>query len=131
MSTRTHLAPFQVITNGDMSANITSTVTVLGTISGYSYSLTWAGSTPVGTVSVQGSNDFSLNADGSVKNSGTWNTIYIVVNGGSPSATAPISGNTGNGLIEILKTTVSAVRLIYTAGSGTGTLNAYINGRVA
>lgn len=131
MSTRTNLRPHSVITNGSMTGNLISEATILQSISGVSYTLSWSGSTPVGTVSVQGSNDYSLNADGTVDNSGTWNTIYISVNGGAASATAPITGNTGVGLIEILKTTVYAIRLIYTAGSGTGTINVVINGRVS
>lgn len=135
MSTRTNLRPHSVITNGDMSANITSQVTVLQSVSGISYSLSWSGTSPLGTVSVQGSNDYSLGVDGSTMlNAGTWNNIYIIVNGGSPGPTAPISGSSGMGLIEILKTQVYAIRLIYTADDGspgTGKLNVLINGRVS
>ncbi len=131
MSSRTTLRPYSVITDGDMSADITATPTVLQSISGVSFTLSWSGSTPIGTIAVEGSNDFSLNPDGTVDNAGTWIPIYISVNAGPAAASAAITGNTGSALIEILKTTVYAIRLFYDATSGTGTLNAVINGRVS
>lgn len=130
MSTRTNLRPASVITNGDMSANITSQVTILQSITGVAYAVSWSGSTPVGTLSVQVSNDYSLNQSGTVQNTGTWTTIYLNVNG-TPATTIAVSGNTGSGVADIEKTMVYAIRLIYTAGSGTGTLNAVINGKVS
>lgn len=131
MSTRTTLRPYAVIDSGDMAADITSSATVLQSISGVSYTLSWTGSTPIGTIAVEGSNDYSLNPDGSVDNAGTWIPIYISVNGGAAAANAAITGNTGSALIEILKTTVYAIRLFYDATSGTGSLTAVINGRVS
>lgn len=130
MSTRTNLRPTPVITAGNMASNITSLVTILQGISGVSYSLAWTGTTPVGTASVQVSNDYSLNPNGTVDSAGTWTTIFLNVNG-TPATTIPISGNTGNGFINIADMEGYAIRLIYTAGSGTGTLNATVNGKVS
>ena len=131
MSTRTALRPTPVITNGDMSAtSITSLVTVLQSITGCSYQAVWSGTSPVGTLSVQVSNDYALTATGGVANSGTWTTITLNV-GGSPASSVSVSGNTGSAFIDIDKTGAYAVRLVYTKGSGTGTLNATIAGKVA
>lgn len=130
MSTRTTLRPYVVINAQSMASNITSSVTVLESITAVSYQMTWSGTSPVGTVSVQMSDDYSLNVDGTVKNAGTWSTIYINVNG-TPATTAAVSGNTGSGFIDIEKTAAYAIRLIYTAGSGTGTMTATICGKVA
>ncbi len=130
MSTRTRLAPASVITNGDMSAaSITSAATILSSMTCASYSLSWTGSTPVGTASVQVSNDYAINGN-IVLNAGTWTTIYLNVNG-TPATTIAITGNTGNGFIDIEKTAAYAIRLVYTKGSGTGTLNAIITGKVS
>ena len=129
MSTLQQLKPFSVLTNGDMSGNLTSAVTVLSNLSMCSYGLSWAGSSPVGTVSVQFSNDYALNPDGSVLNAGTWNTATLNLNG-SQVTTIPISGNSGNGFIDITDTAAWAVRLIYTAGSGTGSLQVVLTGKV-
>lgn len=130
MSTRTTLRPAVVISAGNMAGNITSLPTVLQSITGVSYAVSWSGTAPVGTLSVQVSNDYSINPEGNVNNAGTWTTIELNVNG-SPASSIPVSGNTGTGFIDIDITMAYAIRLIYTATSGTGAINAIINGKVA
>lgn len=89
-----------------------------------SYDISWSGSTPVGVMSVQVSNTYSKNADGSVRNAGNWTTLAL-------SAPTNVSGNTGNGFIDVDATGSYAIRLVYTRTSGTGTMNATINGKVS
>lgn len=123
MASRPILAPFQVITNGNMSGNITSAVSVVQNLSLISYDISWTGSTPVGIMSVQVSNTYSQNSDGSVRNAGNWTTLTL-------SAPAIVSGNTGNGFIDIGGTGAYAMRLVYTRTSGTGTMQAFIDAKV-
>lgn len=130
MSTRPLLKPFSVIKNGDMSGSLISAVTIIQQLSMLGYGLSWVGTTPVGSVSVQFSNDYSLNSDGTVMNPGTWSTATVNYQG-SPVTVVPVTGNTGNGFIDIDSTGAYAIRLIYTAGSGTGTLQCLINAKVA
>jgi hypothetical protein len=120
MSSRTVLRPYQVITNGNMASNITSEVTVLQSLSKISYDLSWSGSSPVGTASLQVSNTYSLDPNGNVDNVGDWQTV----------TTSSISGNTGTGFIDAI-TGAYATRVIYTATSGTGTLNATVAGKTS
>lgn len=90
-----------------------------------SYDISWSGgSTPVGVMSVQVSNSYSQNADGSVRNAGSWTTVAL-------SSPTNVSGNTGNGFIEVDLTGAYAVRLIYTRTSGSGLMTAIANGKVA
>lgn len=89
-----------------------------------SYALSWAGTSPVGAASVQVSNDYSVNTAGIVVNAGTWTTLTL-------SAPTTISGNTGNGFIDVDATAAYAMRLIYTATSGTGTLQVVANAKVS
>lgn len=124
MSSRPIIAPFPVITNGDMSADIISAVTVIQTNSMVSYDISWTGSTPIGVMEVQVSNTYSQNADGSVRNAGNWTSITL-------SATTDVTGNTGNGAIDIDATAFYAIRLKYTRTSGTGTMQATIAGKSA
>lgn len=124
MASRPILPPFLVITNGNMSSNITSISTIIQNLSMLSYAVTWSGTTPVGTVSVQASNDYSQNSDGSISNPGTWNTLPL-------SSTTTVSGNTGNGFIDIDAQAGYALRFVYTAGSGTGSMNVTASGKVA
>lgn len=117
------MQPFPVITNGNMATSLTSKPTIKSNMSMISYSVSWTGSSPVGAMTVQVSNDYSENADGTVRTAGTWNTVPL-------SVAATVSGNTGNGFIDITSGAY-AVRLVYTRTSGTGTMQALIKGQVA
>lgn len=131
MSSRPIISPYQVITNGNMaSATVTSTVSIIQNISMPSYAVTWTGSTPIGTLKVQASNDYSQNVDGSVRNAGTWNDLPLYLSGTTVSS-IPITGNSDFGFIDIDCLGAFAIRLLYTKTSGTGTFQAYINGKVA
>lgn len=89
-----------------------------------SYDISWTGSTPVGVMSVQVSNTYSQNGDGTVRNAGNWTTLTL-------SDPPSVSGNTGNGGIDVDATGFYAIRLKYIRTSGTGTMNATINAKVA
>lgn len=139
MSTRTNLSPQAVIgsidgndsgISGDMSTNITSRPTILGSLSMGAYGIKWTGASPVGSISMQMSVDYKLNPNGTVENPGSWTTVPMT-SGGTAMSVLPVTGNTGTGLIDVLGTGVRSVRLIYTAGSGTGTLTAQINAKVS
>lgn len=130
MSTRTRLAPYKVITAGSMAGSLVSQVTTLQTITHVGYFLTWTGTAPVGTASVQVSYDYSANPSSNVvANAGTWNTLTLDV-GGTPSQTITISGATGTASVDLV-TAAPYIRLIYTFTSGTGTVTAWISGKVA
>ena len=130
MSSRPFLKPFAVVTNGDMSGSITSAVTIVQQLSMISYGYSWSGTSPVGTISIQASNDYSVDAGGTVKNAGTWNTL-TVESGGSAVSSVALTGNTGNGLIDVVQTAGYALRTVYTRTSGTGTLQVIVNAKVA
>jgi hypothetical protein len=130
MSTRPHIAPMVVLNAGSMAGNLTTLPTIIQKLSMISYAFVWSGTAPVGTVSVQVSNDYSVYPTGQVNNPGTWNTIVLNV-GGTPSSTIPVTGATGNGFIDIDQMAAYAIRAIYTATSGTGSLTVILNSKVA
>ncbi len=131
MATRPRIKKFPVIIDGDMSqATITSNTTIIEDITMISYSVSWSGTTPVGTLCVQVSNDYALNIDGSVANAGTWTPVPLVI-AGLPVTQIPISGNTGNGFIDIDLISAYAIQLLYTKASGTGLLQAIVNAKVS
>lgn len=129
MSDRPYVKPNPVLTNGDMSGNLTSSPSALAQKSMVSYGVSWVGSSPEGTISIQCSNDYSQNSNGSTLNAGTWSTMTVLYNGALVT-TVPVSGNTGSGMIDITATSVYATRLIYTAGSGTGTMQVLLTAKV-
>lgn len=131
MSFRPELKPFPVITSGNMAGSITGSVTIIQKISMLSYGFSWSGTSPVGTLSVQVSNDYSLDAQGNVSNSGSdWTTLVLNVAGTSASSIS-VSGNTGTAFIDIDTCGAYAIRPVYTRTSGTGTLQGTINGKVS
>lgn len=131
MSTRTTLRPQLVMDAVDISVDQTSKVTVLNSLTGVSFGISWAGTTPVGALEVQASNTYELGPTGNVLNAGTdWTTLSLEVKGMVVQAVT-ISGNAGTAMIDLTKTSVFALRLVYTASSGTGTLSATVTGKVA
>ena len=124
MASRPILTPFPVITNGNMSGSITSAVTIIQNLSMISYDISWAGTAPVGTMSVQVSNTYSQNGAGQVSNPGEWTTLTL-------STVPAVSGNTGNGFIDVDATGAYAMRLVYNFTSGTGLMQATVNAKVA
>lgn len=107
------------IVNGvSMTGNVISPASIIQRIPGISYDISWTGS-PVGTFSVQVSNTYAQNADGSISNPGLWNTLPPAAFIGTIPAPA---GTPDHGFIDVVGTEAYAVRLVYTATSGTGSL---------
>lgn len=133
MSYRPQFSPFPIFnatTGQDMSSDITGLVTITQKLSLISYAFSWSGTSPDGSISIEASNDYSLNPDGSVNNAGTWNPLTLVYNGAT-TTTIPVTGNTGKGFVDIVLTGAYALRPLYTAVSGTGTLDGVINAKVS
>jgi hypothetical protein len=105
-----------------MTTSVTSTPTIIQNLSMIGYDISWTG-TPTGTFSIQISNTYALNAAGVVTNPGDWTTVTLST---VPAAT----GSPGNGFIDIDAMSAYAIRLVYTAVSGTGVLNAVVSAKV-
>ena len=121
MSTRPQIKPNinkPIINAADMSSTITGPPTIIDNIPGLSYDISWTG-TPTGVFTVQVSNTYTQNPDGTAANAGNWTTLPQA----SFSGTYPTpSGSASNGFLDIVGTEAYAVRLIYTPSSGSGSL---------
>lgn len=131
MSQRTVLRPVTLPTIDMSQASSASTATVLQGLSMANYSVSWTGATPVGTLSLEFSDDYALSPNGTVLNAGTWNIAPVLVDGATVETTVAISGNTGNGMFDVTATGAYAVRLLYTRSSGSGTMTIVVSGKVA
>lgn len=132
MSFRPELKPYSVITSASLSASITGSATIIQKLSIISYQFVWSnGSSPIGTVGVQVSNNYSLDATGTVANAGDWTAYYFLVAAGTYATTIAVSGASGSAIIELPSIGFYSVRPIYTRSSGTGTMDVTINGKVA
>ena len=100
MSTRTVLRPKTLATIDLSVASTATAATILQGLSMVSYAVTWTGTSPVGTLALEVSNDYSVDATGTVLNAGTWNIAPVDVNGAFQTSVA-ISGNTGNGMFVV------------------------------
>lgn len=116
------------VNGNSMAVNITSQASISPVMGRISYQAVWSGTSPVGTISIQGSNDYVLSSTGAVLNAGSWDTLTISYLG-SPVQSVPVTGNTGNGIIDITTTGIYATRLVYTATSGTGSLTVTVFGK--
>lgn len=115
-----------LINGTSMATSFNGPATIINRLPGISYDLSWTG-TPTGTFAVQVSNTYSQNADGSVANAGNWTTLPT----SSFTGTYPApSGSTGNGFLDIVGTEAYAIRLVYTASSGSGNLTVLVNAKV-
>jgi hypothetical protein len=121
MSDRPLIAPNSdkpFVNAASMATNVTSPASIIQRLPGIAYDIQWTG-TPTGTFAIEVSNTYSQNADGSVRNAGSWSTIPSA----SFSGTYPVpSGNAGTGFIDVVGTQAYAVRIVYVAGSSTGSL---------
>lgn len=106
----------QVFTAADLSINEVSSAVDASYIIWVSLQLVAAGSSPVGTIKLQASNDMIQAANlASLTTPTNWNDI--------PNTTVNVSGN---GSYVIPKTEISYqwIRAVWTATSGTGTITA-------
>lgn len=72
--------------------------------------VSWSGSSPLGTILIQGSCD---------------GTIFTTISGGSVAVT----GNTGSALINVTEKGISHLQAVYTTTSGTGTITVVVNAK--
>lgn len=114
----TNQGSIQLLTAQSMGASLASAGIFLANQYAYSIQGVWsAGTSPVGTFKLQGSNDSGdIGSGQGVSQPTNWTDI-------ADSAQA-ISGNTGSILYDVTQCSYRFVRLVYTRVSGTATLSA-------
>jgi len=110
------LAP--IINAVSTAADITGTPTIIQRLPGISYDISWTGTTN-GTFSIEVSNTYVQNTDGTAGNAGNWTALPSSSFVGTIPAPA---GSPGTGFIDVLGTEAYAIRFKFTRTSGTGTL---------
>jgi len=103
---------YKLIDAGDMSGNVTSSVVNVQNMDIASLHLSWAGTSPVGTVTVQARN-------------GATDSWYDLDFGSAIS----IASNSGDHQIILQEMPFTDLKVTYTATSGTGTLTGYITAK--
>lgn len=130
------LLKYQTVTDGDMSeSSITSAVTNIQYLDDIGLQLNWTGS-PTGTFAIQVSADYAqdgANSPGTpnVLNAGNWVPISFTYWNGSAFVTATsIPTSVGSPIyIDLALLSAPWIRIVYTRGSGSGTLDAFITAK--
>ena len=119
---KNNLLQFHTIIDGDMSlSSLTSSVTNIQFLDNLAIQLNFSGS-PVGTFEVQVSIDYAQDNNGNVTNSGNWVPVTL-----NPS---PDTSQGSPIFINMQQLAAPWIRVVYTKTSGSGTLNAYISGKM-
>lgn len=120
---KNRLVKFKTISSGDMSqATVTSSVTNIQGLDNIGIQLNFTGS-PVGTFSIQVSMDYAQDNYGNVTDAGNWVGLTL-----SPNPAA--EGSANQIYIDLNQLSSPWIRVKYTKTSGTGTLNAFIAGKM-
>lgn len=131
MPRKNHLGKFQTITNGNMaSASVTSSVSNIQFVDDVGYQFNFTGS-PVGTIAIQVSADYSQDELGNVTNAGNWIPLTLTYWNGSVFTTSTsIPTSVGSPVyLDLALLSASWIRSVYTKTSGTGTINAFITAK--
>lgn len=112
MARKSVLKSYKMINSGDLSSDITSSETSVINLDKASIVIAWTGSSPVGTIEVQARNG----------DQDTWRALDL-------GAAVSVSGNSGNHRIVLNETPFTDIRIVYTASSGTGTVDAIITAK--
>lgn len=115
------LLPVHIIVAGSMGGNITSSPVEVKNQDNIGLQFNWTGS-PVGVFTIQISMDYKQDIEGNVMVTGNWVTIPV-----SPSIAA--AGSADSAYVDINQTSAQYMRIVYTRTSGTGTLDAFIDGK--
>lgn len=131
MPRKNHLAKYQSITNGDMSAaSITSPVTNIQFLDDVGCQFNFAGS-PVGGFAIQVSADYAQDELGNVQSAGNWVPLTFTYWNGTAFVTGTsIPTSVGSPVyLDLALLSASWIRSVYTKVSGTGTLNAFVTAK--
>jgi hypothetical protein len=115
------LNPVHIVVAQSMTGNITSAAVEVKQQDNIGVQLNWTG-TPTGTFGVQVSMDYYQDLEGNIVNPGNWTALPL-----NPAILATGSPNTA--YIDLNQLSTPYVRVTYTATSGTGTLDAFVNGK--
>ena len=102
-----HVKNYHMVTDQSMTSSSNSAAQDVGLYQGYAIQAVWTG-TPTGTLKLQ-----------ATVNGTDWSDIA--------GTSTSLTGSASSWLWNVTDILYESVRLVYTASSGTGTLNAYIS----
>lgn len=116
MGRKNVLLSFPMLNGADMSTNQTSPVTDIAYLDNAGITVTWSGTSPVGTITVECANP------NPTENEADWN--WHELGFGTP---IDVTGNTGSHIISMNQLPFTKIRLKYNFTSGTGSISALLS----
>jgi len=125
MSSRKNtLLSYKTVVAGDMSGNITSPVTNIQFLDNVGIQFNFSGS-PVGYFQVQVSIDYAQDMLGNITNAGNWTPLFF-----TQLSSSNIPTSSGSPIyLDLSELSAPWIRSVYTATSGSGTLNSFITAK--
>lgn len=124
------LPSYKLIRAGDMSATITSPVTNIELYDNIAFQVNILSGSASGTLAVQVSLDYLPSSQGT-PNAGTWITLLsATVTSGAVIVGTNVLVTAGNGYLKLNQVEAPWIRLLFTNSSSTGTLDAFICGKM-
>lgn len=114
---KSNLTPVRIALDADLSGDYTSAVTAIQWQDNIVYQINVKTGTPVGTLDVQTSTDYNYTNGAS----GTWVSL-------GSTYTSTVNG-TGAGVFDLNQLGPCYVRIKYTRGSSTGTMDIFVSGK--
>lgn len=121
---KSNLQQFQLITSGDMSASITGPVTNIQFLDNIGVQFNFSGA-PSGNFQIQVSIDYNQDINGNVINAGNW--VPVTLSSGSVNANTSLGSPI---YVDLNQLSAPFIRVVYVRTSGSGTLNAFISGKM-
>jgi len=115
------LNPVHIVSSQSMASSITSSAVEVKLQDNMGIQLNWSGS-PVGSFSVQVSMDHKEDIEGNIVVPGHWIDIPL-----NPTISAV--GMADVAYIDLNQLSAMYLRVVYTASSGSGTLDAFVNAK--
>lgn len=124
------LQPVLEIAAGNMASTITSAALEIKLQDNLGIQCNFTGS-PVGTFQIQISMDYMQDIFGTILNAGNWIPITLTyLSGGSFVSATSVPTSVGSPIyIDCNQLSAPYARIVYTAISGSGTLNAYVTAK--
>ena len=108
---------YKMLENADMTATTTSKLTEVSNLDKASIHVVWSGTAPIGTITVESTND---NPDNPLA---VWREVVF-------NATIEVTGDNGDHDIVFNELPFNAIRIKYAPTSGSGTINAALSAKV-
>lgn len=132
MSRKNNLQRYHVFDDVSMGASVTqSPVTSIAYLDNIGAQFNWTGA-GVGTFSVEVSADYMQDFNGNISDPGNWTPLTFTYWDGAAFVTdTSIPTSVGSPIyLDLAFLSAPWIRLVYTRTSGTGTLNAWLTGKM-